>query len=122
MQLAANATSVSQSQLLAAHVVSGPGTVATNPLLGIEYYDSGYHGATLTLYGTSGSGCYSGTTYGFRSLPSGWNDEISSAKGYSNCWGDHYQNTGYSGVELVCKPNCSGFSAMNDRTSSIIFF
>lgn len=94
---------------------------AASVLLGIEYGDRDFTGSTLSLSGTSGTGCYNGVSYGFASLPSGWNDEISSSKAYSNCHGWHYEHT-YSGAVLICQPNCRSFSsAMNDETSSIVF-
>lgn len=112
---------MSAAQLQADRAVSTPDAPQTNPLLGIEYMDAGYGGATLTLYGTSGSGCYNGVTYGFATMPSGWNDDIGAAKGYSGCYGSHYQNSYYGGAELTCRPNCSSMGLLNDQTSSIAF-
>ncbi len=96
-------------------------TASTQPLLGIEYWNSYYGGSTLTLYGTSGSGCVNGVSYGFSSLSSTWNDEISSSKAYSSCDGHHYESSGYAGAVRSCLPNCTSFGVMNDETSSIRF-
>lgn len=94
--------------------------VATNPLLGIEYKDSSYRGSTWTLYGTSGSGCYGGVSYGFYHISRfGWGDTISSAKAYSGCTGVHYEDGDASGSTYNC--TCSSMGVMNDETSAIIF-
>jgi hypothetical protein len=89
-------------------------------LVGIEYSSSGYGGSSLSLYGSSGSGCYGGVTYGFSSLPSGWNNVISSAQGFNGCTGRHYDATGYGGTFINC--TCSSMGAMDNRTSSILFY
>ncbi len=88
-------------------------------LVGIEYSSSGYGGSSLALYGSSGSGCYGGVTYGFSSLPGGWNNVISSAQGFNGCDGRHYDATGYGGSFVDC--TCSSMGAMDNRTSSILF-
>jgi hypothetical protein len=89
-------------------------------LLGIEYSSSGYGGSSLSLYGSSGSGCYGGVTYGFSSMPSGWNNVISSAQSFNGCLGRHYDATGYGGTFINC--TCSSMGAMDNRTSSILFY
>lgn len=100
--------------------VSCPVGVATNPLLGIEYKDSSYRGSTWTLYGTSGSGCYSGVSYGFYHISRfGWGDTISSAKAFSGCTGVHHEDGDASGSTYNC--TCSSMGVMNDETSAIIF-
>ena len=92
----------------------------STPLLGIEYTGSGYTGSTLSLYGSSGTGCSGGMTYGFSSLGGGWNDTISSAKSYSNCVGRHYDNSGFGGIYVDCW--CSSMGSVDNRTSSILFW
>lgn len=118
--LPAGATTVSTSQLVAAHAVSTPAAPATNPLLSIEFSASRYRDSQLTLYGTGGSGCYSGVTYGFSPLPSGWQNTIGSAQGYSNCDVSHYDKVGYAGAVYTCRPNCTDLGLLNDNAESII--
>lgn len=96
------------------------GTVAS-VVLGYEYKGTYYSGGSLVLYGTSGSGCGSGSTYGFSSMPTGWSNVISSAKVFASCWSIHYDYTGYSGDRRTCTGSCSSLGTMNNRTSSILF-
>lgn len=124
VEVAADATTVTGAQLVAAHAASTPTQPASNPVLGFEYVDSNYGGTYDVLYGSNGTGCYNGVTYGFPSL-GGLNDVISSAKGLSGCYGIHYQNVNYNrvnGASITCPPNCPGMGAMNDQTSSIKFY
>lgn len=87
-------------------------------VLGVVYQDANYGGASLTMYG---SGTCSGTTYGFPSLASGWDNSISSAKGSSTCWLTLYSATYYGGSRLNCVPNCGSLGTMNDQVKSIVF-
>jgi hypothetical protein len=90
-------------------------------VLGYEYKGTSYTGGSLVLYGSSGSGCGSGSTYGFSSMPSGWSNVISSAKVFASCWSVHYDYTSYSGDRRTCTGSCSSLGTMNNRTSSILF-
>lgn len=90
-------------------------------VLGYEYKGSSYSGGSIVLYGTSGSGCGSGSTYGFSSMPTGWNNVISSAKVFASCWSVHYDYTSYRGDRRTCTGSCSSLGTMNNRTSSILF-
>jgi hypothetical protein len=90
-------------------------------VLGYEYKGSSFSGGSIVLYGTSGSGCGSGSTYGFSSMPTGWNNVVSSAKVFASCWSTHYDYTGYSGDRRTCTGSCSSLGTMDNRTSSILF-
>ncbi|MFJ6678618.1 hypothetical protein ACIQLK_05740 [Microbacterium sp. NPDC091382] len=76
-------------------------------------------GSELIHWGT-GSGC-NGVTYGFPTLPSGWNNNIRSAQGYSNCWASHYDSTSYKGQVLTCAPYCSTMGFLAAKSSSIVY-
>lgn len=102
-------------------VIESAEVTAASVVLGYEYKGTSYTGGSLVLYGTSGSGCGSGSTYGFSSMPSGWSDVISSAKVFASCWSTHYDYTGYSGDRRTCYGSCSSLGTMNNRTSSILF-
>lgn len=104
----------SPAELTRAVASGGEFAAAASVLLGIEYTGSGYSGS-------SGSGCGSSTTYGFPSMPSGWNNVISSARSYSGCWSTHYDGTSYTGTRRTCPGACSSMGTMNNRTSSIVF-
>ncbi|PJJ63730.1 hypothetical protein [Compostimonas suwonensis] len=94
---------------------------AASVLLGIEYADAARGGASWYLYGSSGSGCGGGTTYGFPSMLSGWDNRVSSADAYAGCRSQHYEGTSYTGSSVSCNQYCSGMGGLNDATSSIVF-
>lgn len=91
-------------------------------ILSIEYGDRDWTGSTLTIRASTGTGCRQtpSEVYKYSPLPSGWNDEISSSFGYTNCFSYHWEHT-FSGAFEVCKPNCRSLTAMNDETSSITY-
>lgn len=76
-------------------------------------------GSELIHWGT-GSGCY-GVTYGFPTLPAGWDNNIRSAQGYSNCWASHYAGTSYTGSVLTCAPYCASLGFLDAQSSSIVY-
>lgn len=76
-------------------------------------------GSVLIHWGV-GTGCY-GVTYGFPTLPSGWDNNVRSAEGQSNCWASHYDLTSYGGDVLTCTPYCSTLGFMAARSSSIVY-
>jgi hypothetical protein len=120
--LDAEASTVSEKQLRSAGAVSSEVSQVARPLLGVEYQYGSYGGNSLVLYGSSGTGCYSGDWYGFPNMADlGFNNRISSAKMYSNCLGKHHDGTSYTGSYTYCDANCSSLGSMNDRTSSIKF-
>ncbi len=75
---------------------------------------------SVRVHWGAGSGCY-GTTFGFPSLGSGWDNNIRSAEGFSNCWSSQYDGTSYTGSVLTCAPYCSTLGSMAARTSSIVY-
>lgn len=113
----------SPAELERVAAASDDGTVSTaaSVVLGYEYKNTGYSGGSLVLYGSSGSGCGSSRTYGFSSMPSGWNNVISSARSFAGCWSTHYDLTSYGGTRVTCQGSCSSLGTMNNRTSSIVF-
>lgn len=86
--------------------------------LGTVYADINYGGSSLTMWGSSGC---SGASYGFGSLPGGWDSRISSAKAINGCWVTLYRGTGYSGDRVNCTPNCSSVGSLNDQVRSLVF-
>ncbi|APZ33063.1 hypothetical protein BOH66_01180 [Microbacterium aurum] len=98
---------------------SASAAAASTVTIGSVWTGLGRTGSVLIHWGT-GSGCY-GVTYGFPTLPSGWNDNIRSAEGSSNCWASHYQNASYGGQVLTCAPYCSTLSFLNAMSSSIVY-
>lgn len=93
---------------------------ATLPF-GINYQNSNYGGASYTWYGNSSQPCSANLNYGINTMPSGWDDVVSSARSPSEmrCVNNyHYQYTYYGGTRLNCYSACIGLGTMNDRTSS----
>lgn len=93
--------------------------VASTVTIGKVWTGASRSGSVLIHWGT-GSGCY-GVTYGFPTLASGWNNNIRSAEGQSNCWASHYDTTSYGGNVLTCAPYCATLGFMEARSSSIVY-
>jgi len=92
-------------------------------VVGIEYADLNYGGATLSMT-ASGRCDYSlDVDYRFPSLPSGWNDRISSFRSYSNCAQQLFRGTSFSGGALTNIVSSMSYvgSAANDQASSVTF-
>jgi hypothetical protein len=87
-------------------------------VIGVEYQHAGYGGSSRTFY--SGVSC-AGYTHSVVTMPSGWNDVISSARAYSYCnHSYHYEHADFRGSVRDCGTACSYIGdALNDRTSSI---
>ena len=65
------------------------------------------------------AGCSDVYSYGVSSMPSGWDNSISSAHGYANCNHFlHWENTNNSGSLLDCNDSCALMGIMNNQTSS----
>jgi hypothetical protein len=94
-----------------------PATTTTQTVIGVDYVNTHYGGNTLTWYTTYGN-CTSTNYYNAASMPSGWNDVVSSAHAWANCnhW-YHYEHINYGGARATCTCYYIG-DAMNDRTSS----
>ena len=87
-------------------------------VIGIDWDDNDYRGGSYTWV-VDGNGCSSTIQYGVSSMPSGWDNRVSSARGYSNCNSFyHYKNTNYDGSLIVCDPECSSMGTLNNATSS----
>ena len=98
-----------------------PAPMATS-VLSIEYSGSGYSGASLTFYVSNSVGCYYDNYYFSSTAPSGWNDRVSSSRGYSGCGAIyHFEHSNYGGAVLRCNA-CSSYGAMDNRTSSWRFY
>jgi len=86
-------------------------------VIAIDFQNSNFQGASLTWTGTGA--CSASLSFSASSMPSGWNDVVSSTRGFSNC--NHnkiFENNNFGGAQQTCTPNCSSLGAMNDKTSS----
>lgn len=93
-------------------------------VVGQLYQHSNFAGAVLTQSVTPNGYVCTATTGDvdaqFASMPSGWNDVVSSFRGFSNCWVKIYENSNFGGASFGYAGSSSFVgSAMNDRTSSV---
>ncbi len=101
----------------------GMGMVPMSPVvIGTDYGDDEF-GTMLGTYTYSGSSgpCTSTLSYGMTSMPSGWNDQVSSARSYSDCFKyGHFADINYGGSSIICDEGntCFTMGAMNNQTSS----
>jgi len=96
---------------------SARGALAST-ILGTAYKDANGGGSSFTFWGSSGC---AGVVFGFSSLPSGWDNSISSAGGSNGCWATLYSTTGYGGSRLNCTAWCGSVYSLNDNVRSIVF-
>jgi len=93
----------------------------TQYVLSVEYWDWHDSGATWTPTGSAP--CSSSIGYNVSYVGNTWNDQISSATGYSGCnHVKHWDNSGFKGSNIMCtnsSSTCWTMGAMNDHTSSI---
>lgn len=93
------------------------GTAVTY-VLSIEYMATDQTGSSRSF--TGGAPCTATRGYNMGSMPSGWNDVISSSRGYSNCNKvEHYEHINYRGAVRACTPTCNTMGIMNNETSSM---
>jgi hypothetical protein len=116
LRLAANA---SPKQLTEAQLNAATGS----SLIGRDYedpnYDCNIFGPCLDWWVDNDFGCTGGRNYVATSMPSGWNDQVSSTKAFTGCSrNQNFENTNYGGALLTCLPNCATMGVMNDATSS----
>ena len=97
-------------------LTSSQQTAATY-VVGIEFSNTNYQGATLTL--TSTSTCASGTK-SYPTMPAGWDNVISSAKAYSGCnHSYHYANVSFGGALIDAFTASPNLGLLDNNTSSI---
>ncbi len=89
----------------------------TEYVLTVFYVDANYGGAELTVYTDLNNYCasYSLTE---NSMPSGWNDVISSYHSYAGCKTRVSENINQGGAYYGPVVNAATLGVMNDATSS----
>jgi len=104
--------SVTPDQINAAAAADGPASVF---VLSIDYKDINFGGATLTWTQNTGCGAFQAA-----SMPSGWNDVVSSVVTRSGCANTLYQNINFGGTKFSISRNSSvsNLGSFNDQTSS----
>jgi Peptidase inhibitor family I36 len=94
---------------------AGPLVPNTTYVLSIDYAGSNFTGSTLAWTQSSKCGSFQAS-----SMPSGWNDVVSSVAAYSNCANTLYQNNNFGGSTYRIGENGSAgnLGSMNNQTSS----
>lgn len=92
-------------------------------VLGIEYADANFGGASLTMTGAGSCDNSSDADFRFGSMPAGWNDRITSFKSFSNCAQQLFRSVNFSGgaLTIVISSLANVGSAANDQASPITF-
>ena len=103
--------------------IEAPATTYASYLLGYEYSDLNWTGGSLALYGSGRCDASSDADFRFPSMPSGWNDRISSFRSYNNCAQQLFRGTNFSGGALTYIVTNMSYvgSAANDQASSVTF-
>jgi hypothetical protein len=98
-------------------------TAAASSLLGIEYADANMRGASVSFFGAGSCDNSSDADFRFASMPSGWNDRITSFNSFSNCAQQLFRNTNFGGgaLTIVIRSLANVGSAANDQASSLTF-
>jgi hypothetical protein len=88
---------------------------ASTFVLSIDWANVNFTGSTLTWEQSSKCG-----TFQAASMPSGWNDVVSSVETFSGCANTLYQNTNFGGNTFSIGRNSSAanLGSFNDETSS----
>jgi hypothetical protein len=99
-----------------------PSATASSVVIGVDYANGGFEtiGGTYTWTGSQGP-CSPTLGYGIASMPSGWNDAVTSARSYSDCNKyKHFEHTWSGGTSITCDQGstCLNMGYMNDKTSS----
>lgn len=90
--------------------------VETKFVLAIDYSGSNFTGSTLVW---EASGTCVDSAWFVNSMPSGWNDVVSSTQGYSGCnFNQLWEHNNRTGANQVCTPSCATLGAMDNQTSS----
>lgn len=97
--------------------MENPNMPGAQVVIGIDFDYTNYGGSSY-IWVVNQSGCSPSMYYQVPSMPSGWNDRVSSAKAYSNCSFYHYRDTNYNGPYVVCDSNCSTMGSLDNATSS----
>ncbi len=92
-----------------------PDTPNATFVLSVDYQNSNFGGNTL--FWTEPSGC---GNFEASSMPSGWNDQVSSVAASSGCATTLFQNNNFTGTTFVIKKNASAttLGSFNDEASS----
>jgi hypothetical protein len=110
----------------ALRVAHGPRTFAgsaagagppASTLISTDYDAANFTGTSLTWTVSNTSGCNGGFQYSAASMPSGWNDRVSSSKSAHGCATNrHFHDRSFGGSGINC--SCATMGTMSNQTSS----
>jgi hypothetical protein len=102
-------------KLSADELQAGPASPLTTYVLSVDYKDANFSGSTLTWSQSSPCGFYQAG-----SMPSGWNDVVSSVADYSGCATTLYHDSNFKGTtyRIGVNGSASSLGSFNDQTSS----
>ncbi|MGH2755271.1 MAG: hypothetical protein ACRDLB_12685 [Actinomycetota bacterium] len=87
-------------------------------VISIHFAKANFSGSTLRVYVTNQVGCFTGRSYENRTLPSEWNNEISSTETWGGCdTQPHYKYKNFGQHLITCQ--CATMGAANNETSSV---
>lgn len=90
-------------------------------VIGIPWAGAREQGASLVY--TFDGGCRDAPEIQAPTMPSNWNDRISSSHSYGGCRTiRHYEDRQFGGSIRDCSPACGELGAMNNETSSLKWF
>lgn len=103
-----------------AATASGGVVALASVALGTVYEDLNYGGSSYTFTASSDCDSNADVDWQLSSMPSGWNDRVSSFKSFGQCATRIWADTGYSGSSYGFVANSTYVgSTMNDQASSI---
>ena len=107
----------------AAAVGSPAVTALATYVVGLDYADANYLGASLTLSASGACDNSIDVDYSFASLGSAWNDRISSFHAYNNCGQQLFKDINFKGGALtgILINTANVGPAANDQASSLTF-
>jgi hypothetical protein len=86
-------------------------------LISTDYNLADMAGDSLTWTVSNTSGCNGGFQYSAASMPTGWNDHVSSSQSAHGCAHNrHFHETNFGGAGINC--TCATMGTMNNQTSS----
>lgn len=94
--------------------------VSPNPVLGVHYDDTHKRGGSMTIYATSGFGCY-GVTYGVGYVGDYWNDDVEAGYSYPNCDHQVFEHDNYGGARSATVGRFGTYELLNNEVSSILY-
>jgi hypothetical protein len=98
-------------------------TAKASVLLGTEYANANFGGASLSLFGSRRCDTSADADFRFASLPAGWNDRITSFRSFSNCAQQLFRYTNFGGgsLTIIITSLASVGAAANDQAGSLTF-